>query len=593
MSLSQKKITRVWPVIRSYSTATFAYPWFLAGTIVSAILIEAAGVTSPLYMRQFIDLLAGGLSNETIHALFWILGIFALINFVGWVGQRARMATIMGLEAGVMADLYNKAFAYLIGHSHEFFISNFTGTLTRRVTRYVRVFEQVFDNVIFNFLSAFLFIVGIIGVLTVRNIFLGTGLLIWTIVFVYLQFKMMQVIQPLRAIRTEADSDLTGDLSDVVTNHSAVTSFAAVKYESARFGEMVMRWYLATKRVWNTDAWIYGVQGILAIGIELGLLSGAVLLWQKGIVTVGDFVLIQVYILGLIDRIWNIGHNMRQLYDAFADATEMLDIFETPYAIADVPHAVPLAVTEGAITFSNVNFEYSDGQEVLKDFTLEVKSHEKIALVGSSGAGKSTIAKLLLRLYEVNSGSIKIDGQNIADMTQESVRSSIAFVPQEPMLFHRSLMENIRYGLQDATDEDVIKAAKQAHCYEFIIKYPEGFATMAGERGVKLSGGERQRIAIARAILKNAPILVMDEATSSLDSESERLIQETLIGLMKGKTVIVIAHRLSTVMSMDRIVVMENGTMMLSGTHDELIAHESNLYKKLWEIQAGGFIRTN
>ncbi|MCX6787176.1 MAG: ABC transporter ATP-binding protein, partial [Candidatus Kaiserbacteria bacterium] len=395
----------------------------------------------------------------------------------------------------------------------------------------------------------------------------------------------------LRAARTEEDSNITGYLSDAMVNHSTITSFASARYEDSRFATIVARWYTATRRVWNVDVWINSVQGLFAIGIEVTLLAGAVLLWQRGVVTVGDFVLIQVYIIGLMDQIWGIGNNMRQLYDAFADATEMLDILELPQAIQDAPDAKPLRVTEGAISFENVRFEYHDSQAVLKDFTLAVAPHEKVALIGSSGAGKTTIAKLLLRLYEVSGGTISIDGQNIAHVTQESLREAIAFVSQEPILFHRSLMDNIRYGKHDATDEEVIEAAKQAHCYEFISRYTEGFNTMVGERGVKLSGGERQRVAIARAILKNAPILVLDEATSSLDSESERFIQETLARLMEGKTVIAIAHRLSTVMHMDRLIVMEHGSVVLSGTHEELLAQGSNLYKKLWEIQAGGFIR--
>ena len=257
--------------------------------------------------------------------------------------------------------------------------------------------------------------------------------------------------------------------------------------------------------MWDADAWIYGVQGLFAVGIELALLAGAIVLWQRGLVTVGDFVLIQVYILGLMDRIWSIGNNMRQLYDAFADATEMLDILELPHGVLDAPDATPLQVSEGAISFDHVHFEYYDSQEVLNDFDLAIRPHEKVALVGSSGAGKTTIAKLLLRLYDVSGGAITIDGQDIARVTQESLRRAIAFVPQEPMLFHRSLMDNIRYGRQEATDEEVIEAAKQAHCYEFINRYHEGFETLVGERGIKLSGGERQSVAIARAILKNAP----------------------------------------------------------------------------------------
>lgn len=594
MSLEEKKSTRVWPVLRAYSKAAIAYPWLLGSSLIAVITIEAVGVISPLYLRQFIDVLSeNNPSSEAVQELFFILAAFAVVLAVGWVGQRIRMLAVSRLEAKVMTDLYQTAFDYLLGHSHEFFISNFTGMLTRRVARYARSFEQIFDNLLFNFFSAFLFILGIIGVLSLKSPLLGAGLFVWTVVFVYIQFRMMHSLQSLRAARTAEDSRVTGFLSDAVLNHSTIIAFAAAQHEGSRFKETIGRWYAATRKVWDADAWVYGVQGLFALGIELTLLAGAILLWQRGILTVGDFVLLQVYILGLMDRLWGIGRNMRQLYEAFADATEMLDILELPQGIQDVSNAVPLQVREGAIIFDHVRFEYHDNHSVLKDFNLAIEPHEKVALIGSSGAGKTTITKLLLRLYDVSSGGISIDTQNIAQVTQESLRSSIAFVPQEPLLFHRSLLDNIRYGRQEATDEEVIEAAKQAHCHEFITRYEEGFGTMVGERGVKLSGGERQRVAIARAILKNAPILVLDEATSSLDSESERLIQDALLRLMKGKTVIAIAHRLSTVMNMDRLIVMEEGAVVLSGKHDELLAHESNLYKKLWEIQAGGFIRTN
>ena len=594
MPSDKKRTARVWPVLRAYSKAALAYPKSLSIAIIATIGIEAAAVIAPLYLRQFIDLLSGGApSVGTVQALFIVLGFFAAVNFVGWIGQRVRMLSIGRMEAKVMTDLYENAFNYLLGHAHEFFISNFTGTLTRRVARYARSFEQVFDNLLLNFFPAFIFAIGVIGVLSTQSMLLGAGLFVWTVTFVYIQFRMVLWRQPLRSARAEEDSKVTGFLSDTVLNHSTITTFAAAPYERMRFQDTVARWYAATKRAWDADAWVYGVQGLFAIGIEVALLAGAVLLWQQGIVTVGDFVLIQIYILGLMNRIWGIGRNMRQLYDAFADATEMLDIIEMPHAIQDAAGAQPLRVREGAIAFEHVHFEYHENQAVLLDFDLAIPPHEKVALVGSSGAGKSTITKLLLRLYDVTDGAIRIDGQNIADVAQESLRAAIAFVPQEPMLFHRSLMDNIRYGRQGATDEEVFEAARQAHCDEFIGRYPERFETMVGERGVKLSGGERQRVAIARAILKNAPILVLDEATSSLDSESEALIQDAFTRLMQGKTVIAIAHRLSTVMKMDRIIVMEAGAVVLSGSHNELLAQGSNLYKKLWEIQAGGFMTAN
>ena len=248
MPSTRRKSARVWPVLRAYGKATLVYPWLLGGAITGAVIIEAAGVAAPLYMRQFINLLAGGTpTSGIVQSLLVILAIFAGINFVGWFGQRLRMFAVPRLEAKAMVDLYQNAFDYLIRHAHEFFISNFTGTLTRRVTRYARSFEQVFDNLIFNFFSAFIFAAGIISVLSLRNVYLGVGLLVWTVVFVFMQFRMMRTLQPLRAVRTEEDSNVTGFLSDAVLNHSTITAFAAAPYESSLFAETIHRWYLATR----------------------------------------------------------------------------------------------------------------------------------------------------------------------------------------------------------------------------------------------------------------------------------------------------------------------------------------------------------
>ncbi len=592
MPPEKKNPPRARAVLRAYGKAALRYPNLLIGSIVAAIVIEASSVAAPLFLKEFIDILvAGNTAPHIISSVVWTLTIYSFVKLCGWAGQRMRMYSLGRIEARVMADLFERAFVYLIGHSHEFFISNFTGTLTRRVTRYARSFESVLDSLLLNFFPACIFVAGVVTVLSFRNLWLGMSLLALTLVFIYMQYTMVLWLQPLRTRRTEEDSRMTGALSDAVLNHSTITAFAAIPHERVFFGKVTEGWHRAMRGAMDGYAWIYGVQGLFATLLEIGLLSGTAFLWLKGVLTIGDFVLVQIYIIGLLNRVWDIGRNMRQLSDAFSEATEMLDIMEQPHEIRDAPDARPLAVKEGAVEFSDVQFEYLDGRSLLKSFNLEIAPREKVALIGSSGAGKSTVTKLLLRLYDIQGGAISIDEQDISRVTQESLRKAIAFVPQEPLLFHRSLLENIRYGRQDATDEEVVEAARQAHCEEFISKYPEGFKTMVGERGVKLSGGERQRVAIARAILKNAPILVLDEATSSLDSESERLIQDALLRLMEGKTVIAIAHRLSTVMHMDRIIVMEQGAVALSGTHDELLAEGTNLYKKLWEIQAGGFVR--
>jgi len=326
----------------------------------------------------------------------------------------------------------------------------------------------------------------------------------------------------------------------------------------------------------------------MGILMEAVILYMAVKLWMQGSFTIGDFVFVQAYVLVLLERIWNLGRVMRNVYEAFSDAQEMVDILEKPYDVQDLKTAKNLKVGQAGIKFDEVTFYYNQTRLTLDHFDLTIKPKEKIALVGSSGAGKSTIVKLLMRFYDVTSGHILIDGQDIARVKQDSLRSQIAFVPQDPILFHRTLMENLRYGRRDASDEEVIEAAKKAKCHDFIQGLADGYDTFVGERGIKLSGGERQRVAIARAILKNAPILVLDEATSSLDSESEYLIQEALRELMKGKTVMVIAHRLSTIMQMDRIVVVEDGRVVDQGTHQELMSR-AGIYQKLWKIQAGGF----
>jgi ATP-binding cassette subfamily B protein len=587
----EKKKMRVTPVLRRYFAAAIQYPWLLVLIFSGGAVIELSSVTSALVIRRLVDILSTSTpSAAAASILFMTLAVFGIVSFGGWVGQRMRQLGLTYIEPKVMNDLTRTAFAYLLGHSHDFFISNFSGALTRRVTRYGRSFESVLDNISFNFFATALYATGILIILWSRSAILGGIVLGWTIIFIYIQIAMARWRQPLRVARAEEDSNVTGVLSDAIGNYSAINLFASAKQEQGIFNEAIEKWRIATLRSWVADNWIWAVQGIFVMAMEIGLIGTGIVLWQHGLFTVGDFVLIQLYIIGLIDRIWNIGNAMRQLYDAFADAYEMVDIMEQPHAIQDRSGAKELVISVGKIEFDSVDFHFIKERSVFSSFTLSIQGGEKIAFVGPSGAGKSTITRLLLRLYDVSGGAIRIDDTDIRDVTQESLRRNISFVPQEPVLFHRSLRENIAYGKPDASLEEIIEAAKKAHCHEFINALPEAYETLVGERGVKLSGGERQRVAIARAILKNAPILILDEATSSLDSESEALIQDALHVLMEGKTVVVIAHRLSTIMSMDRIVVIEDGKIAAQGTHDELLDHKGGLYHKLWSIQAGGFL---
>ncbi len=559
--------------------------------ILTTVGLQATALITPLLLRSFVNILASSHPNPDVtHHLFAIVGFLAAIWFVEWLLNRIEYTSEMRLFVGVMSDLITDAFDYLIGHSYNFFTSNFAGSLTVKVSKFSRSFEILMNSIINEFFPTFLFVVGAVTILFINNHVLGSILGMWAIFFTAFQIIVARLRQPSRIAAAEAETHVTATLADSISNHMTTLLFAGEKAESKLLQDVVDVRRKAVARIWIVDNYIWSAFGIFTAGINIALLYGATVYWSRGLLTVGDFVLIQSYLLSTFTRLISINRTFRRFFDAIADAQEMVSILQESHGIQDAAHAPALIVSEGTIRFNHVGFHFNTSQDVLSDFNLTINAGEKVALVGPSGAGKSTITKLLLRMYDVDSGSIEFDGQTISEVTQESLRSAIGFVPQEPILFHRSLMENIRYGRRDAGDQHVIEAAKKAHCHEFISRLPDGYATLVGERGIKLSGGERQRVAIARAILKNAPILILDEATSSLDSESESLIQDSLKILMEGKTVLVIAHRLSTIMKMDRIIVLEGGMVVADGTHSELLEH-GGLYKKLWSIQAGGFIK--
>lgn len=591
---SDRKLASAKEVFAAYWAELREHKILLGLILFGGLTIQAATLVAPLYLRQFFNALATATPTDTIVlTLVSLLWVVVAMWFLEWVGRRIQDTANIFLSSRVMSNLLGNAFSYLIDHSYNFFISNFAGSLTHKVSKFGRSFELLFDTVVISFIPTLLFVTGAIVVLFVRNHWLGLALLVWTIIFVAFQIWVARLRQPARAERAAADTRVTGGLADAISNQSTIALFAGSIYERGLFTAVVDIWRKATLRSWRADTLIWAGIGLFIMIIEAALFFTAVHLWRQGLVTIGDFVLIQTYLITVFDRLVGINRELRRFFDAFADSAEMVYILNLPHEIRNKRGAKDLDIHTGEIWFDNVNFWFNTLERkhkyILKDFNLTLAGGEKVALVGPSGAGKSTVTKLLLRFFDLEEGEIKIDRQNIAHVTQNSLRDAIGFVPQEPILFHRTLMENIRYGRRGATDDEVIEAAKKAHCHEFITALPLGYDTFVGERGIKLSGGERQRVAIARAILKNAPILVLDEATSSLDSESEALIQDALEVLMEKKTVLVIAHRLSTIMKMDRIVVMEQGAIAATGTHLELV-NQAGLYRKLWSIQAGGFL---
>jgi ATP-binding cassette subfamily B protein len=480
------------------------------------------------------------------------------------------------------------SFQGVLKHSYDFFASSFAGATLRKIQRLSNGFDVLVDSILWKLLPTSILIVGIFLVLVSSYPIFAIVMGVWVVFVVVENILFLRWKLPLVEERAIRDSAQTAALSDAITNALNILQFNGQNREKEIVQEVSEASFQAAKRSWRSSEINSSIQGLANILLEAGLVTLAILQWQSGRLTIGDFALLQGYAYTLTSTLSEMGRTLRDMFGALADAKEMVEILERPVEIRDADLAKSLTISTGSIQFQKVGFQYHSQSSGVQDLSLAIRGGEKVALVGPSGAGKSTLTKLLFRFYDVQQGSITIDGQDIREIAQDSLRQAISLVPQEPILFHRTILENIRYGRPEATKEEVVAAAKKARCHDFITHLPDGYETYVGERGIKLSGGERQRVAIARAILKNAPILVLDEATSSLDSESEALIQEALTELMQGKTTIVIAHRLSTVMQMDRILVLDGGKVVDEGGHASLIERDG-LYQSLWNIQAGGF----
>lgn len=573
-----------WQVIKHYKVSFFTVVIF---TILGAVI----EIYTPLQYLKLWNVLSTN-NFSLISSAQSIIIFVLLLNGLGWVLRRGSGLALSYFEAGTMAGLRKQAFSYLIGHSHNFFSNNFGGSLTQKINKYARAFEKLTDSMVFMGLPLVVrgvgTVVAIYTLLPKYALILAIFCIIFLITaFIYIKYKLKYDIAA-----SEADTKTTGALSDSISNHSSVQLFTGIKYEKVRVGKVIDTQRKKTTFNWYLWEGLTAIQAFYYVAVEFIIFWVALGDWRLGLMTLPIMVLLQGYLVRLIQSLFSFGQIVRAYYESFADAREMAVILSTPYEVIDKPILIAQNI-KGEVVFDKVTYVYeNNNSKVLDDFSLTIPAGQKVAIVGSSGAGKTTFVRLLMRLFNINSGKITIDGININDISQENLREKISFVPQDPVLFHRTLMENIRYGRREATDEEVLKAAYLAHCDEFIDALPYGYDTYVGERGVKLSGGERQRVAIARAILKDAPILVLDEATSSLDSHSEALIQDALHTLIEGKTTIVIAHRLSTIREMDRIIVLEKGKIIEDGTHEDLSTKERGLYKKLWDLQAGGFRNT-
>lgn len=567
--------------------------WQLFLLLIFTVLVSVAAAIVPIFYKEFFDIISSNGDRAAIaQKLIIIIIKIAALNGLVWVFY--RLATVYNnfYQTGTMARLKQQAYDYLIEHSYDFFTNNFAGSLTQRVNRFARAFETLSDRIIWDVLPLLIRIITIIGIVYFINSWIALAIFVWIVVFLLFNILFSRWKLKYDIWVAEIDSKTTGYLADTISNQNTIQLFNGQKFESKGYKAVTDEQADMTKTSWNLDAIMEAGQSLLGFAIQFLLFYFAIKYWKQNLITIGVFVLLQIYIISLIDQLWGFTRVVRNAYQAYADAKEMVEIMLLPHEIEDMPDAKELTANRGEIEFRELVFSFNKARDILKNINLIIRPGEKVALIGPSGAGKTTFVKLLLRFYSPASGKILIDGQDISEATQESLRKNISMVPQDPILFHRTLTENITYGKRGSSKEEVERAAELAHCTEFIKELPLGFDTYVGERGIKLSGGERQRVAIARAILKNAPILVLDEATSSLDSNSEMLIQDALNNLMRGRTTIVIAHRLSTIKKMDRIIVIDGGKIIEQGSHNELLQNDNSLYKKLWELQAGGFLKS-
>ncbi len=522
-----------------------------------------------------------------------LLVLVFLCEFIGHLMWNIIVRLFWKTQDSIMRDLSMTVFDHLNTMSYRFFSDRFAGSLVNQCNKFVGSFERLTDPLTWNVYKLIVAFAYTTVILAPKAPAVIVAILIITAIYIPFVWYFRRKQIPYNKAWASAETKRTGQVADTITNIMAVKSFANEKLESKRMQQRVDEVHNKSMDTMRISMKQELVSGGMQRSINVSVIVISVLLAVNGYIEVGVIYLSLTFTIGIMRRLWDLNNTFRQVTRVFGDASDMATILQIEPEISDPTNPVHFRATQGQISLQDITFWYPDltnKQALFEGLQLDVRPGEKIGLVGPSGSGKTTITMLLLRFMDVQKGTISIDGQDITQITQQDLRKSITYVPQEPLLFHRSIKDNISYGNHLASLESIQKAAKNAHAEEFIVSMANGYDTMVGERGVKLSGGQKQRVAIARAMLKNAPILILDEATSALDSESEVLIQDALWKLMQNKTAIVIAHRLSTIQKMDRIIVLDKGKIVEQGTHKNLIKNKG-LYAKLWAHQSGGFLQ--
>lgn len=581
--------------LRYYWAATKRHwPWFLGAVLSSLGFVFFLSYMNPYLMGLVVDRVSdrSTAANQVMAVFGPIIVALVVVNALGQVCSKLQDYFTAKIEILTTYDLTTQAFDTLSCQSMTFYANRFGGSLVSQVQRFCGAYSTLMDCVQYAVIPICSSVIFTIALLAAQVPVYVAVLSIFLVIYVVVVYKLYSKILPANAKAAAAGNRLSGQLADSITNILAVKTTGREDFERARFDK-------ASQEVRSADSERMRANircGAATSSIIVLIMSACTIFVAGGNawfgVTPGVLVMMFNYTYSLTMQFNRLSSTFSTLNRSFGDAYDLTVALGEPLLVADKPNAPDLQVDGGALEFKDVSFHYPDAQDnerVFEGLNFSVPAGQRVGLVGRSGSGKTTLTTLLLRLADLQAGEILVDGQNIADAAQKSLRRSIAYVPQEPLLFHRSIRDNIAYGRPEATEQEIIEAAKKANALEFIQQLPQGFDTMVGERGVKLSGGQRQRVAIARAILADAPILVLDEATSALDSESERLIQEALASLMEGRTAIVIAHRLSTVASLDRIVVLQDGAIVEDGTHSQLVT-AGGPYEKLWDRQTGAFL---
>jgi len=567
-------------------------PW-LSATVAAGLLgATVADLFMPIYSGHLVDALTLGADNASARrAALVAFGAIVALGLTSIVLRMIGLQAIVPFTLRIMSDVAQDAFVRVQRFSTDWHANSFAGSTVRKITRGMWALDLYNDTILLALLPSLMVLFGSMVLLGLHWTSLGLVIAAGALIYVSMTVALSTLyIAPAARASNAWDTRVGGTLADALTCNAVVKSFGAETREEARLLRVVGGWRTRVRRSWLRYTAANALQLSVLLGLRGSVIGGSVLLWIAGKASPGDvtYVLTSYYIIHAYLR--DVGMHINNLQRSVNDMEELVEIHGQPIGIADAPDAEPIDIQGGRIVFDDVTFLYGGHRAPLYDgLSVDIRAGERIGLVGRSGSGKTTFVKLVQRLYDVSGGRILIDGQDIAKATQQSLRSQIAIVQQDPVLFHRSLAENIAYGRPGASLAAIEQAARLANAHDFILRLPKGYGTLVGERGVKLSGGERQRVALARAFLADAPILILDEATSSLDSESEALIQEAMERLMKGRTSIVIAHRLSTVRSLDRILVFDRGEIVEQGSHAALTARRDGIYRSLFERQVTEF----